>query len=52
MIDDSKDHINPLKVEMQYDDAKEIMVKADKEKVAEVLCNLLDNAGKFTDNVA
>lgn len=35
---------------MQYEDAKEIMVKADKEKVAEVLYNLLDNAGKFTDN--
>jgi light-regulated signal transduction histidine kinase (bacteriophytochrome) len=50
VIDDSKDQINPLKVEMQYDEAKEIMVKVDKEKVAEVLCNLLDNAGKFTDN--
>jgi signal transduction histidine kinase len=35
---------------MQYNDAKEIMVKADKEKMAEVLYNLLDNAGKFTDN--
>jgi signal transduction histidine kinase len=50
VIDHSKDQINPLKVEMRYDDEKEIMVKSDKEKVAEVLYNLLDNAGKFTDN--
>jgi signal transduction histidine kinase len=50
VIDHSKDQINPLKVEMRYDDEKEIMVKSDKDKVAEVLYNLLDNAGKFTDN--
>lgn len=50
VIDHPKDQINPLKVEMRYDDEKEIMVKSDKDKVAEVLYNLLDNAGKFTDN--
>lgn len=50
VIDHSKDQINPLKVEMRYDDEEEIMVKSDKDKVAEVLYNLLDNAGKFTDN--
>jgi signal transduction histidine kinase len=50
VIDHSKDQINPLKVEMRYDDEKEIMVKSDRDKVAEVLYNLLDNAGKFTDN--
>ena len=50
VIDHSKDQINPLKVEMRYDDEKEIMVKSDKDKVAEVLYNLLDNTGKFTDN--
>jgi signal transduction histidine kinase len=50
VIDHSKDQINPLKVEMRYDDEKEIMVKSDKDKVPEVLYNLLDNAGKFTDN--
>jgi signal transduction histidine kinase len=50
VIDHSKDQINPLKVEMRYDDEKEIMVKSDKDKVAEVLYNPLDNAGKFTDN--
>ncbi len=50
VIDHSKDQINPLKVEVRYDDEKEIMVKSDKDKVAEVLYNLLDNAGKFTDN--
>jgi signal transduction histidine kinase len=50
VIDHSKDQINPLKVEMRYDDEKEIMAKSDKDKVAEVLYNLLDNTGKFTDN--
>jgi hypothetical protein len=32
---------------MQYNDAKEIMVKADQGKMAEVLYNLLDNAENF-----
>jgi signal transduction histidine kinase len=50
VIDDCKDQMNPFKVKMQFDDAKEIIVKADKGKVAEVLYNLLDNAAKFTDN--
>jgi two-component system sensor histidine kinase VicK len=51
MLKDAKKQAGSRKIELKYDPAN-ILLRADKDRIAEVIWNLLDNAIKFTQNGA